>query len=55
MITFKKEEVLALHSLVIQEYGGSHGVRDDGILSLAEGKMNASELTEWLKSHIKAE
>ena len=35
MITLKKNEVLELHKLVIQEHGGSHGVRDEGLLESA--------------------
>ncbi|MDR2686156.1 MAG: type II toxin-antitoxin system death-on-curing family toxin [Oscillospiraceae bacterium] len=35
MITLKKNEVLELHKLAIQEHGGSHGVRDEGLLESA--------------------
>jgi len=127
MITLNKGEVIALHELVIEEHGGSYGLRDEGLLesavympymtfdgvdlyptliekaaqlcfglvknhpfvdgnkrigtmcmilflrmnhvelqckeielqdcihALARSEMNASELTAWIKSHIKAE
>ena len=35
MITLKKTDVLELHKLIIQEHGGSHGVRDEGLLESA--------------------
>ena len=35
MITLNKSEVLALHDLVIQEHGGSYGMRDEGLLESA--------------------
>lgn len=34
---FTVEEILELHFMIIEDYGGSHGVRDDGrVMSLAE-------------------
>ena len=35
MITLKKDEILFMHRLIIQESGGSHGVRDEGLLESA--------------------
>ena len=35
MIALNKEEILELHSLAIQEFGGSFGVRDEGLLESA--------------------
>lgn len=32
MKTLSKRQVLALHSALIQEFGGSDGVRDEGLL-----------------------
>ena len=36
MIT--KEEILRLDELSIEKFGGSHGVRDDGLLESAIGR-----------------
>ena len=43
------EEVIFYHSAVIQEYGGSHGIRDLGLL---ESAVKRPELypTIWLKA-----
>ncbi len=35
MKTLSKRQVLALHSALIQEFGGSDGVRDEGLLESA--------------------
>ena len=35
MITLKKDDILYMHKLIVQETGGSHGVRDDGLLDSA--------------------
>jgi len=35
-----KSEVLAMHQLMIDEFGGSHGLRDEGAL---ESALNAAE------------
>lgn len=35
MIKFSKEKVLLLHQLIVQETGGSNGVRDIGLLDSA--------------------
>ena len=35
MKTLSKNQVLALHSVLIQEFGGSDGIRDDGLLESA--------------------
>ena len=35
MKTISKKQVLALHSALIQEFGGSDGIRDDGLLESA--------------------
>lgn len=35
MKTLSKRQVLALHSALIQEFGGSNGVRDEGLLESA--------------------
>ena len=35
MIKFSKEKVLLLHQLIVQETGGSVGVRDEGLLESA--------------------
>src|SRR3989338_4208014 len=50
------EEVIFYHSAVIQEYGGSHGIRDLGLLESAvkrpEQSFGGQELypTIWLKA-----
>ena len=33
-------EVIFIHSVVIDETGGSHGVRDEGLLESAVGQMH---------------
>jgi len=35
MITLKKDEILFIHQMIIKETGGSHGVRDEGLLDSA--------------------
>ena len=35
MKTLSKKQVLALHSALIQEFGGMDGVRDEGLLESA--------------------
>lgn len=41
MIYFTAEEILKLHFMLIEDYGGSHGVRDEGRLaSLVEAPQS---------------
>lgn len=35
MITLSKGQILSLHHALIERYGGSHGVRDEGLLDSA--------------------
>lgn len=35
MIVLSKEQILFMHEHLIERYGGSHGVRDDGLLDSA--------------------
>ena len=35
MITITKKQVLLLHKAIYERYGGSHGVRDEGLLDSA--------------------
>jgi len=35
MIVLSKEQILLIHEHLIERYGGSHGVRDDGLLDSA--------------------
>lgn len=46
------EEVLALHADQIERYGGSHGLRDPGLLSSALAMPEASFGGEFLHSTI---
>ena len=44
--------VIAVHAEQIAEHGGSDGLRDRGILSLAlaSGRMSEAEFAGWLKA-----
>lgn len=35
MITFSKEQILQLQNMLIDRYGGIHGIRDEGLLDSA--------------------
>ena len=35
MITLSKEQIVLLHKQLIDRYGGTHGVRDEGLLDSA--------------------
>lgn len=57
------EEVLELHARLIEQSGGSEGLRDAGALasvdeqervffSLAAGEIEREEFTRWVKAHL---
>ncbi len=48
----KVEDVLLLHNLAIDEYGGSHGLRDFGLLESAVGRPQSTYAGEDLYPNI---
>lgn len=82
MIILSKEQILMLHSQLIEATGGSDGIRDEGmlesaisnpfqtfggkelypsiqakaaqtILSVAAGKLDATDILKWIIAHQK--
>ena len=47
MIILSREQLLLMHQQLIERYGGTHGVRDEGLLDSA---MNAPFLIPSLKN-----
>ena len=46
MKTLSKKQVLALHSALIQEFGGMDGVRDEGLLETRKNHFLLHRLGE---------
>ena len=53
MIRLRKEQVILLHERLIEATGGSNGIRDDGMLDSASGKIGAEDILQWIISHQK--
>ena len=51
MIIISKEQIIDLHKQLIEETGGSHGLRDVGLLDTASGTAKLNDLTEWILNH----
>ena len=51
MIVISKEQIIDLHKQLIEETGGSHGLRDEGLLDSASGAAELNNLTEWILNH----
>ena len=52
MIFLSKSEVINLHRLLIELHGGSHGLRDSGLLSSALAQPEASFGGEYLRATL---
>lgn len=53
MIRLSKEQVVLLHKRLIEATGGSEGIRDDGMLDLASGNIDAEDVLRWIIGHQK--
>ena len=53
MIRLSKGQVVLLHKRLIETTGGSNGIRDDGMLDSASGKIEAEDILQWIISHQK--
>lgn len=53
MIRLSKGQVVLLHKRLIETTGGSNGIRDDGMLDSASGKIGAEDILQWIISHQK--
>lgn len=66
MIILSKEQILMLHSQLIEATGGSDCIRDEGmlesaisnpfsdtILSVAAGKLDTTDILKWIIAHQK--
>lgn len=52
VVFLSQDEVLALHADQIERYGGSHGIRDTGLLESALAMPRATFGGQWLHSSL---